>query len=262
MPKIPTQQSESRYQIYNEDCFETFKRIPSGSVDLVLCDPPYGTTQCKWDAVIPLDLMWRYLKKIVKPNTAICLCCSQPFTSILVVSNLSQFKYEWIWDKVKATNMLNAKHQPLRRHETIAVFCKEKSLYFPQKILNPNGPEGRSKYAYTRANEGGETVGKNKGGTASDYEADKLLPTSIQVFSKPSKPEHPTQKPVELMEYLIKTYSKEGDTVLDFAFGSGTTGVACGNLGRRFIGCDNDTTHGYFEIAKKRISEAYAKNSK
>ena len=148
--------------------------------------------------------------------------------------------------------MLNAKRQPLRRFENVLVFYKKQCTYNPQKTINPNGVEKRSLYGYNRDNEGGETTGQiKKGGVSSHYEADKLLPVNIQVFKKPNKPVHPTQKPVELMEYLIKTYTNEGETVLDFTMGSGTTGVACVNLNRKFIGVEMDEN--YFEIAKKRI---------
>ncbi len=250
------------YRLYNEDCFETFKRLKDKSIDLVLCDPPYGTTRCKWDSIIPLEPMWEALKRVAKPNAAMVFTATQPFTRWLIVSNIQEFKYDWVWDKVKPTNMLNASRQPLRRHESILVFYSSQPTYNPQKVPNPKGIEGRSRYAYKRANEGGETVGNIKrGGVSKHYEPDKLLPVSLVHCSKPNKPVHPTQKPVALMEYLIKAYTNEGDLVLDFAMGSGTTGVACGNPNRRFIGCDNDTEHGYFEIAKQRIMEAY-RNSK
>ena len=245
----------SNIQLYQGDCLEVMKNIPDKSVDLVLTDPPYGTTACKWDSVIPLEPMWKELKRITKTNSAIVLFGGQPFTSILITSNLKHFKYCWVWDKVKSTNMLNASHQPLRRHEDIVVFYSAKPTYNPQKTLNPRGIEKRSMYDYSRDNEGGDTVGKiNKGGVSSAYEADKLLPTSIQVFSKDHKPVHPTQKPVALMEYLIKTYSNEGDVVLDFCAGSGTTGVAAKNLNRDFIGIEMD--EGYFKIAQERIEKA------
>jgi len=234
------------------DCLEKMKDIPDGIIDMILTDPPYGTTACKWDSIIPLEPMWEQLKRIIKPNGAIVMTASQPFTTTLISSNMKMFKYCLVWDKVKPTGMLNASHQPLRRHEDIAVFYSSRPNYNPQKTINPKGPERRASYAYSRENEGGETVGKiNKGGVSSGYEADKLLPTTIQVFSKDTKPIHPTQKPVALMEYLIKTYTNEGETVLDFTMGSGSTGVACVNTNRNFIGIELDQT--YFEIAEKRI---------
>lgn len=229
------------------------KSIPDGNIDMILCDLPYGTTVCKWDTVIPFVPLWEQYERIIKPNGAIVLTASQPFTSALVMSRPKLFKYEWIWDKIKPTGMLNASHQPLRRHENILVFCKKKSIYNPQKTQNPKGIEKRGLYKYQRENEGGETVGMIKqGGTSSNYEADKLLPVSIQQFSKDNKPIHPTQKPVALFEYLIKTYTNEGDLVLDNCMGSGTTGVACKNLNRDFIGIELNQK--YFEIAEKRIN--------
>ena len=234
------------------DCLERMKEIPDGSVDMVLTDPPYGTTACKWDSIIPLEPLWEQLKRVIKSNGAIVLFGNEPFSSLLRVSNLDIYKYDWIWDKNKPTGMLNAKRQPLRRFENVLVFYKKQCTYNPQKIINPNGVEKRSLYGYNRDNEGGETTGQiKKGGVSSHYEADKLLPVNIQVFKKPNNPVHPTQKPVALMEYLIKTYTNEGETVLDFTFGSGTTGVACRNLNRRFIGVEMDET--YFNTAKERI---------
>lgn len=246
-------------KLMHGDCLEMMKEIPDKSIDLVLTDPPFGTTACKWDCIIPLEPMWKELKRIAKPNSAIVLFGSQPFTSVLVSSNLKMFKYVVIWDKIKPTGMLNASHQPLRRHEDIVVFYSSKPTYNPQKTMNPKGVEKRGLYKYDRDNEGGDTVGEiRRGGTSKHYEADKLLPTSIQVFSKEAKPVHPTQKPVTLMEYLIKTYSNEGDVILDFTIGSGSTGVACVNTNRKFIGIEKD--EGYFKIAEERINAAIKDN--
>ena len=238
------------------DCLEVMdKLIEQGvTVDAIITDPPYGTTACKWDSVIPFEDMWERLNKIIKPNGAIVLFGSEPFSSALRMSNIKNYKYDWVWDKNKPTGMLNAKRQPLRRFENLLVFYKKQCTYNPQKIINPNGIEKRSLYAYNRENEGGETTGKIKsGGVSSSYEADKLLPVNIQVFKKPNKPVHPTQKPVELMEYLIKTYTNESETVLDFTMGSGSTGVAAVNANRKFIGIELDEN--YFNIAKERLSE-------
>jgi len=242
-------------QLYNNDCLIKMKNIPDKSIDMILCDLPYGTTACKWDSIIDLDLLWKQYKRIIKDNGAIILTASQPFTTKLISSNYEMFKYEWIWDKLKPTGMLNASHQPLRRHENILVFGIGKTIYNPQKIQNPKGVEKRSLYKYKRENEGGETVGEIKqGGVSKNYEADKLLPVTIQQFSKDNKPQHPTQKPVALLEYLIKTYTLESETVLDNCMGSGSTGVACINTNRNFIGIEKDET--YFRIAQKRIKEA------
>jgi site-specific DNA-methyltransferase (adenine-specific) len=240
-------------QIYLGDCLDVMKFIPDKSIDLILADLPYGTTACKWDTIIPFKPLWEQYKRIIKDNGAIVLTASQPFTSALVMSNPDMFKYEWIWDKLKPTGMLNASHQPLRRHENILVFCDGKTIYNPQKISNPKGTEKRSLYKYQRENEGGDTVGEIKqGGVSENYEADKLLPVSIQQFSKDNKPLHPTQKPVALFEYLIKTYTNENDLVLDNTMGSGTTCLAARNLNRQFIGIEKEEK--YFNIAKERLN--------
>ena len=236
------------------DCLEVMKDIPDASVDAIITDPPYGTTECKWDSVIDFELMWEQLNRIIKPNGAIVLFGNEPFSSALRMSNIKNYKYDWVWDKNKPTGMLNAKRQPLRRFENVMVFYKKQCTYNPQKTINPKGIEKRSLYSYNRENEGGETTGEiKKGGVSSDYEADKLLPVNIQVFKKPNKPKHPTQKPVELMEYLIKTYTNENETVLDFTMGSGSTGVAAKNLNRSFIGIEQDQK--YYNIAEQRIKE-------
>lgn len=255
MPKIPPELKEQRYQLFNESCFETFKRINNKSVDLVLCDPPYGTTQNKWDSVIPLEPMWRELRRIAKG--CICLCGSQPFTSVLITSCLPWFKYCWIWDKVnRLSGHLNSKKQPLRITEDIVVFYENQPTYNPQMtegIPYKATSKGRKSNNYGSQIDGVTTI--NKG---------ERFPRNLITIKADERGSegriHPTQKPVALMEYLIKTYTNENDLVLDFAMGSGTTGVACGNLNRRFIGCDNDTEHGYFEIAERRISEAYKRS--
>ncbi len=239
------------------DCLEQMDTLIAEGVkvDAIITDPPFGTTVCKWDSVIPFDKMWLRLNKLIKSSGAIVLFGSQPFTSALIMSNPRMFKYCWVWDKVKPTNMLNAKHQPLRRVEDIIIFAYKKTIYYPQKITNPKGMEKRSFYSYNRENEGGETVGDiKKGGVSSEYEPDKLLPVNIIKTSKVNKPIHPTQKPIPLLEYLIKTYTNEGETVLDFTMGSGTTGVACANLDRSFIGIELDDK--YFKIAVERINRA------
>jgi len=240
-------------ELLKGDCLEVMKGIPSGSIDAIITDPPYGTTACKWDSVIDFYLMWEQLNRIIKPNGAIVLFGSEPFSSALRMSNIKNFKYDWIWDKNKPTGMLNAKRQPLRRFENVMVFYKKQCTYNPQKTINPNGTEKRSLYAYNRENEGGETIGEiKKGGVSSDYEADKLLPVNIQVFKKPNKPEHPTQKPILLMEYLIKTYTNENETVLDFTMGSGSTMVAAKNTNRSGIGIEMDAD--YFKTANERVN--------
>lgn len=249
MPKLV----ERLYKLYNEDCFETFKRIPDKSIDLVLCDPPYGTTQNKWDSIIPLDRLWNELNRVC--SGAIAICCSQPFTSVLITSNLRQFKYLWTWNKVdRPTGHLNSKKQPMRIVEDIAIFYSNQCQYYPQ--FREGIP-----YSVTSGSSAKGTSSTNYGSqkkTITESDGQRYPTNLLSIKSEPGKKLHPTQKPVALMEYLIKTYTLRGDTVLDFATGSGTTGVACGNLGCKFIGCDNDKEHGYFEIAQKRIREAYS----
>ena len=218
------------------DCLERMKEIESGSVDAIICDPPYGTTACKWDSIIDLDLMWEQLKRIIKPNGAIVLFSSQPFTSVLTCSNLDGFKYDWIWQK-RPVNFLNAKKQPLRKTERISVFYG--GTYNPQGLKPCNKVNKRSNSTETNGKHGLSNVAK-----FTNY------PTDVLEFIG-ERGLHPTQKPVALMEYLIKTYTSEGETVLDFAMGSGTTMVACKNTGRRGIGIELDDK--YFAIAEQRI---------
>ena len=220
------------------DCLERMKEIPDGSVDAIICDPPFGTTQNKWDSVIPLEDMWTNLKRVIKPNGAIVLSATQPFTSTLILSNLDMFKYQWVWEKSKPTGHLNAKKQPLRKHEDIVVFYRKQCTYNPQCLKDTHAVVSRT----NRGNYG--DCSKTTVQTKTGYPASILqFPTTTGV--------HPTQKPVALMEYLIKTYTNEGETVLDFTFGSGTTGVAALGCSRKFIGVEMDET--YFNIAKKRI---------
>ena len=223
------------------DCLELMKDIPDGSVDLVLTDPPYGTTACKWDSVIPFEPMWEQLNRIIKPNGAICLFGSEPFSSALRMSNIKNFKYDWIWQKSNVMGFLNAKKRPLKETENISVFNSK--VYYPQGLeINEKGKNRRGKQT--------ETLGKYEPINKSEY---KNYPRTVLQF-KSERGCHPTQKPVPLLEYLIRTYTNEGETVLDFTMGSGSTGVACVNTGRRFIGIELD--EGYFNIAKKRIEEA------
>lgn len=218
------------------------KKIPDGSIDLVLTDPPYGTTACKWDTIIPFEPMWEQLKRVTKKNGAIVLFGSQPFTSALVMSNPKMFKYEWVWVKSKATGFLDCKKRPLNNVETIDVFSSGTPIYYPQMI------EGK-----THKNGGFATGPANVYGDFSNrtHTESNLYYPKRTIYFKTEHGLHPTQKPVALMEYLIKTYTNEGETVLDFTMGSGTTGVACKNLNRNFIGIELDKD--YFEIAKARI---------
>ena len=232
------------------DCLELMKSIPDGSVDMILCDLPYGTTACKWDSVIPFEPLWGQYNRIIKKNGAIVLFGSQPFTSVLVSSNLIGFRYEWIWEKSKASNFLLARKQALKAHENILVFSRETPPYFPQKTSGkPFKGEGRSKKGSQT-----ELVNNVPNPTKrADNNGDRF-PRSVQYFVTAEREGclHPTQKPVALCEYLIKTYTNEGETVLDNCMGSGTTGVACKNLGRKFIGIEKDEK--YFDVAKNRIT--------
>ena len=229
------------------DCLERMKEIPDGSVDMILADPPYGTTACKWDSVIPFEPMWEQLKRIIKPNGAVVLFGSEPFSSALRMSNIKQYKYDWVWDKKLAGNGVLAKIQPLKIHELIHVFSsKGKSIYLPQKT--------KGKLRNKMFNGVGTTTILNKLSECKETYNDEYYPKTILEFSMAGQRKgrlHPTQKPVALMEYLIKTYTNEGETVLDFVMGSGTTGIACKNTGRKFIGIEKDA--GYFEIAKQRL---------
>lgn len=238
------------------DCLERMKEIESGSVDMILTDPPYGTTACKWDSIIPLEPMWEQLRRIIKPNGAIVVTASQPFTTTLIASNVKMFKYCWVWEKSRSVGFLNAKNAPLKRHEDIVVFSsgatangsKRNMRYNPQGLIEIN--EARSSVS---SND--DTIVGNRPSRANPYIAKhKGYPSSIIKFNNENKQSHPTQKPVALMEYLIKTYTNEGETVLDFTMGSGTTGVAAKNLNRNFIGIELDDK--YFEIAKERIEKA------
>lgn len=225
------------------------KDIPDNSIDMVLTDPPYGTTACKWDSVIPFEPMWKELKRITRDNGAICLFGSEPFSSHLRMSNLKMFKYDWVWKKSCAKNFMNAKKQPLRAVELISMFYKRQSSYYPQGLIYKTVNNSRPNHAIDRDMAYNKHSKKRETSQATNY------PIDVLTFSNSNrKTSHPTQKPVPLLEYLIKTYTLEDETVLDFTMGSGSTGVACKNLNRKFIGIEKDEK--YYEIAKKRISEA------
>lgn len=233
------------------DCLERMKEIPDGSVDMVLTDPPYGTTACKWDSIIPLDPMWAQLKRIIKPNGAIVMTASQPFTTILISSNMKMFKYCWVWDKAKAGAIGIAKFQPLRYSEDVVVFYKKKATYNAQMTKRDFVKVSRN-YSHSEINNA------SLGAMTENKTYTEKFPSNILRISNANQKGrvHPTQKPVALMEYLIKTYTNEGETVLDFTMGSGTTGVACVNLNRSFIGIEVDEH--YFKISKERIEKAGA----
>ena len=240
MPKI---------ELMKGDCLERMKEIPDGSVDMVLTDPPYGTTACKWDSVIPLEPMWEQLKRVIKPNGAIVMTASQPFTTTLIASNMKMFKYCWVWDKVnRPTGHLNAKKQPLRESEDVAVFYGNQPTYRPQMV------DG---HPYTATGSKKSDCYGSQVATTTVCDGKRYPRSTIRIKADERGTVgriHPTQKPVALMEYLIKTYTNEGETVLDFTMGSGTTGVACKNLNRRFLGIELDKK--YFQIAQGRISAA------
>ena len=233
-------------QLFNGDCLEVMKSIPDKSIDAIITDPPYGTTACKWDSVIPFDLMWEQLNRIIKPNGAIVLFGSQPFTSVLVMSNIKMFKYEIIWEKPNPSNPLLAKKQTLKNHENICIFYKSQCVFNPQMVTRRQEDKRKQKIKTLGIF---ETTGQKRIIPSTDFEL--KLPMSVQFFDREQSGLHPTQKPVKLIEYLIKTYTNENETVLDFTMGSGTTGVACKNLDRKFIGIEMNKN--YFEIAKKRI---------
>lgn len=228
------------------DCLEVMHEIPDKSVDMILCDLPYGTTQCKWDVIIPFDLLWSEYNRVIKDNGAIVLFGSEPFSSTLRLSNIKNYKYDWVWDKVKGTGFLNAKRQPMRNHELVSVFYKKQCTYNPQKTTGHKLKKSyRSKELQT------EVYGEMNNDYV--YESSERYPRSIQVFSTDTQNSslHPTQKPVALCEYLIKTYTNEGGIVLDNCIGSGTTAVAAINTGRNFIGIEREPE--YVDIANKRI---------
>ena len=235
-------------ELYKGDCLEVMKTIPDKSIDAIITDPPYGTTQCKWDSVIDFELMWEQLNRIIKPNGAIVLFGSEPFSSALRMSNAKNYKYDWKYHKVRPTGVLNAKKQPLRNIEDILVFYNKQCLYNPQglKDCNTYPNTGNLKGTGNSDNYGATKKGKYNQ-TKTGYP--KQIISNINTDKNK---QHPTQKPIALMEYLIKTYTNEGETVLDFTMGSGSTGVACKNTKRNFIGIEQDEK--YFEIAKERIN--------
>lgn len=237
-------------EIHHGDCLELMRDIPDGSVDMILCDLPYGTTQNAWDSIIPLDELWPAYKRVLKPGGVVVLTATQPFSSLLVMSNIKWFKYEWIWKKSKVTGVLNAKIQPLRNHEVALVFANGASAYHPQGLRDCN----------MQAN-----TGHSKKGSSSNYGAIATTetgtytqtktgyPTSVLSIPSAGDVEHPTQKPVFLFEYLIRTYTHPGEVVLDNCMGSGTTALAALNTGRQFIGIEQEEK--YVQIGRKRIHD-------
>lgn len=239
---------QDNIKLFNADCLDIMKGYPDDHFDLILSDPPYGTTACKWDSIIPIDEMWINLKRLIKPGGAIILLSAQPFTSFLIQSNLDGFKYETIYEKTNPKGFLSSKLRPLTAHENILLFGDAKT-YNPEMWKIPDYLITKRKHATSKRN--GEVYGD--GESKRWIDSGVRHPTSVIGFSNhsSSKNIHPTQKPLLLMEYLIKTYSNESDLVLDFCFGSGTTGLAAHKLKRKFVGIELDTE--YYESAKKRI---------
>jgi len=238
-------------KIYNMDCLEGMKLIPDKSIDMILCDLPYGTTKCKWDVVIPFKPLWEQYERIIKDNGAIVLFGSEPFSSSLRLSKIELFKYDWIWDKVSVVGFANAKKMPLRNIEVISVFYKNQPTYNPQGLIKIKPKKIKNGRTHKEKGEKGITA-INGGRFKEDYIQEYTnYPKQILTFNR-EKGLHPTQKPVALFEYLIKTYTNEGETVLDNCMGSGTTAVACINTNRNFIGFELDKH--YCDIANKRIN--------
>ena len=239
------------------DCLELMKDIPDASVDMVLTDPPYGTTDCKWDSVIPFEPMWEHLKRVIKPNGAIVLFGSEPFSSALRMSNIKNYKYDWVWEKDKASNFFAAKFQPLNNTEIISVFSTGGCNNGTKKPVpyNPQGVYDVDRKMVNSRTSGGAVGVAHGANYVGEYRQSKTnYPTRILKFKRDTGGFHPTQKPVALLEYLIKTYTQENEVVLDFTMGSGSAGVACVNTNRKFIGIEKDDK--YFEIAEKRIKDA------
>lgn len=236
------------------DCLERMKEIPDGSVDMVLTDPPYGTTACKWDSIIPLEPMWEQLKRVIKPNGAIVMTASQPFTSQLVSSNIKDFKYSWVWEKNRGSNFATVKYMPMKEHEDILVFGRGRLTYNETRIerseAGKNMVRNPVKSSGYRAGDLSVTGNFDRGHSNEHLDVNTRCARSIIKFNC-EVGYHPTQKPVALMEYLIKTYTNEGETVLDFTAGSFTTGVACVNLNRKGIMIEMDET--YYNVAKDRV---------
>jgi len=251
--------SDGKKEILLGDCLELMKDIPNESIDMILCDLPYGTTACKWDIIIPFDKLWEQYERIIKPNGAIVLTASQPFTSALVMSNPKMFKYEWIWEKAVGSNFAALKYQPMKEHENILVFGKGTTVYNPIKEERKGSGKQRQKAGYANSKataKTGQFIGGIMDATkrTNDYE-ELRYPSSIQYFNNRDKDRgmHPTQKPTELFEYLIKTYTNENDLVLDNTAGSGTTAIACLNTKRQFIVMENEQK--YYDIILKRVGD-------
>ena len=245
--------SEGKKEILLGDCLELMKDIPNESIDMILCDLPYGTTQCKWDSIIPLNKLWEQYERIIKPNGAIILTSAQPFTSALVMSNTKLFKYDWVWRKPKGTGHLNAKKQPMRDKEDVLVFYKNQCTYNPQWTWGE--PYTNLKSGKTAKPSTAEVTGKYMNGAEFRNGSDgRRYPKQVQEFGVVERGTlHPTEKPVDLFRYFIRTYTNEGDIVLDNTAGSGTTAIACMEENRQFIVMEKEEK--YYDIIKKRVGD-------
>ena len=238
----------SWFKVYNDDCFNVFDKL-STKIDMVLCDLPYGTTKNSWDIILPFDKMWNCINSVCKESAAILLFGNQPFTSHLVLSNEKYFRYSLVWEKNKFSDFLNAKRKPMKTNEDICVFYKKQPTYNPQYSYGEPYKRWNTQEAVDKQSNYGshkQNISQSDG---------KRLPTTVLHFNRIERPQHPTQKPVDMLEYIIKMYSNENDTILDFTMGSGSTGVACGRTNRNFIGIEKDEN--YFQIAEERIKESY-----
>jgi len=247
---------ERKMKLINDDCLRVLPTLADKSVDLILTDPPYGTSACKWDSVIPFDKMWVQLQRLIKENKPIILFGSEPFSSYLRTSNIKWFKYDWIWEKQRGSNFLNYKYQPSKNYEIISVFSNGATSFVKNNSNCPYNPQMIEGIPYEmKQGKGGDAVvreGSRIGKNIITKNNGTRYPNAIQKFNSDKEKLHPTQKPVALLEYLIKTYTNENDTVLDFTMGSGSTGVAAKNLNREFIGVELDQK--YFNIASERIN--------
>lgn len=243
-------------KLYQGDCLELMKQIPNESIDCIICDPPYGTTPCRWDNMLPFDLLWKEYNRIIKPSGAIIIFAQEPYASYLRMSNIKMYKYDWYWEKERITNVFQIKKRAGKTVENICVFYKKQCTYNPQKekhegklVKNKIGANARWSVTQAGHKQTNKPMEYNDDGTR--------YPTQVLRINRDNlhKRLHPTQKPLELLEYLVKTYTNEGDLVLDNCMGSGTTGVACKNLHRKFIGIEKEEE--YFNIAKNRIEDFF-----
>jgi len=249
--------SEGKKEILLGDCLELMKDIPNGSIDMILCDLPYGTTACKWDTIIPFDKLWEQYERIIKPNGAIVLTASQPFTSYLITSNIKLFKYALVWSKKMTSGFANAKFQPMKSHEDVLVFCKSKTVYNPQMVKRSDAELKRLSHKSVNTTSSEHTksmIGKSGNRYDNLYKYPNSIIDIVGVMNNGGeKLPHPTQKPIALFEYLIKTYTNEGELVLDNTAGSGTTAIACLKTNRQFIVMEKEQK--YYDIILKRVGD-------